>query len=106
MLGLERENNKPLNIFHNLLYKKKLQPSIPENTTLIQPLLPVHCDDFEYWLETIGDDVQQHQKDRIIELMAKSLQGEEAAWYRKKKEFNMETIERFQNKVYQFHKYK
>ncbi|MFM9947023.1 MAG: hypothetical protein ACKV1O_03720 [Saprospiraceae bacterium] len=73
--------------------------------TLIEPLLPVPADDFEEWLEKLGD-VSTDQKRAIIELMAARLRDEEEAWFRQTREFNMERIEDFQKKVYNSHKHK
>ncbi len=77
----------------------------PDQAMLIEPLPPVHTDDLEYWLEKLGD-VPQHQKERVIDLIAQRLGKEEAAWFDQRREFNMERIEDFQEKVYRAHQNK
>lgn len=75
------------------------------DATLIPPLPPVDTDDLEHWMERLGDN-STDQKDNVIRLIAERLKGEEEAVYRQGRQFNMERIEDFQERVYHAHKHK
>lgn len=75
----------------------------PGQATLIEPLLPVHSVDLEYWIDDLGN-ANTTLKDRIKEQIANQLNEEELAHYRASSEFNMERIAGFQEKVYNQHR--
>lgn len=81
------------------------QAAAPGDATLIEPLPPVAATDLEKWMDRLGD-VREDQKQGVIKILASRLKGDEASWYSDRKEFNMERIEDFQEKVYQAHKNK
>jgi hypothetical protein len=77
-----------------------------QDAALIEPLPPVAASDLETWMDRLGDDIREDQKQRVIEMLVSRLRGDEASWYADRKEFNMERIEDFQEKVYHAHKHK
>ena len=74
------------------------------DATLIEPLPPVPATDLETWMEKLGDN-STDQKEEVVQALAARLKGEEEAHYRQCREFNMERIEDFQERVYHAHKH-